>query len=101
MLIVVSDMKLNTDIQALEQIASKQAEVDRLRTESANLRAEKEQWQSNEYRLQTDFRAVQSERAKLQQLIDNLNSVSAESEKSRSEERKRLEKRVEEVQRET
>jgi len=31
--------------QALEQIASKQAEVDRLRTDAANLRAEKEQWQ--------------------------------------------------------
>lgn len=56
--------------------------------------------QSNEYRLQTDFRAVQNERAKLQQLIDNLNSVNAESEKTRSEERQRMEKRVEEVQRE-
>jgi nucleoprotein TPR len=50
--------------------------------------------------LQTDFRAVQKERAKLQQLIDNLNSVSAESEKTRAEERQRMEKRVEEVQRE-
>jgi nucleoprotein TPR len=57
--------------------------------------------QSNEYRLQTDFRSVQNERAKLQQLIDNLNSVSAESEKSRSEERQRMEKRVEEAQRES
>ena len=56
--------------------------------------------QSNEYRLQTDFRAVQNERAKLQQLIDNLNSVSAESEKTRSEEKQRMEKRVEDVQRE-
>lgn len=57
-------------------------------------------WQSNEYRLQTDFRAVQNERAKLQQLIDNLNSVNSESEKTRSEERQRMEKRVEEAQRE-
>lgn len=56
--------------------------------------------QSNEYRLQSDFRAVQNERAKLQQLIDNLNSVSAESEKTRSEEKQRMEKRVEDVQRE-
>lgn len=35
----------STDGQALEQIASKQAEVDRLRTDAATLRAEKEQWQ--------------------------------------------------------
>lgn len=62
---------------------------------------EKLTWvQSNEYRLQTDFRAVQNERAKLQQLIDNLNSVSAESEKTRLEEKQRMEKRVEDVQRE-
>lgn len=58
------------------------------------------QAQSNEYRLQTDFRAVQNERAKLQQLIDNLNSVSAESDKTRLEEKQRVEKRVEDVQRE-
>ena len=36
---------VNTDNQALEQIASKQAEVDRLRTDASTLRAEKEQWQ--------------------------------------------------------
>jgi hypothetical protein len=36
---------INTDNQALEQIASKQAEVDRLRTDASTLRAEKEQWQ--------------------------------------------------------
>ena len=57
-------------------------------------------YQSNEYRLQTDFRAVQNERAKLQQLIDNLNSVSAESDKTKLEEKQRMEKRVEDVQRE-
>lgn len=40
--------------QALEQIASKQAEVDRLRTDAANLRAEKEQWQVSLRRLCRD-----------------------------------------------
>jgi hypothetical protein len=34
-------------------------------------------------------------------LIDNLNSVSAENERSRLEERVRLEKRIEELSRET
>jgi nucleoprotein TPR len=57
--------------------------------------------QSTESRLQSDFRTVQTERAKLQQLIDNLNNVNAEGEKTRAEERDRLEKRIEELQKET
>lgn len=43
---------------------------------------------------------MQSERVKLQQLIDNLRNVANEAEKSRIEEREGLEKRIEEVQRE-
>jgi len=39
----------NTDNQALEQIASKQAEVDRLRTDASTLRVEKEQWQVSSF----------------------------------------------------
>jgi len=41
--------------KALEQIASKQAEVDRLRTDAANLRAEKEQWQVSLFGLSRDM----------------------------------------------
>ena len=51
--------------------------------------------QSTEDRLQTDFQTVQTERTKLQQLIDGLNNVNAENEKTRTEERIRLEKRAE------
>jgi len=53
--------------------------------------------QSTEDRLQSDFRTVQSERARLQQLIDGLNNVNAENEKTRTEERIKLEKRADEV----
>ena len=55
--------------------------------------------QSNESRLQTDFRTVQSERARLQQLIENLNNVGTENERTRNEDRMRLEQRIEELQR--
>jgi nucleoprotein TPR len=44
---------------------------------------------------------VQTERTRLQQLVENLNGLSTESERTRSEERVRLEKCVEELQRET
>lgn len=56
--------------------------------------------QSTEARLQADFRTVQSERAKLQQLIESLNNVSAENERTRAEDRAKAESRVEELQRE-
>jgi nucleoprotein TPR len=56
--------------------------------------------QSIESRLQSDFRSVQSERARLQQLIENLNNVNTESERTRVEERNRLMHRIEELQRE-
>jgi len=48
--------------------------------------------------LQSDFRTVQSERARLQQLIDGLNNVNAENERTRTEERIRLEKRADELE---
>lgn len=90
----------NEQRAALEQVAARQMESDRLRNEAAMLRAEKDQWKSVEARLQSDFAQVQSERVKLQQLIDNLRNVANEAEKSRIEEREGLEKRIEEVQRE-
>ncbi|WRT66753.1 uncharacterized protein IL334_003716 [Kwoniella shivajii] len=90
----------NEQRSALEQVATRQAEADRLRNETAMLRAEKEQWKSTEARLQSDFAQVQSERVKLQQLIDNLKNVAGEAEQSRVEERSQLEKRIEELQRE-
>ncbi|KIR70583.1 nucleoprotein TPR [Cryptococcus deuterogattii CA1014] len=90
----------NEQRAALEQVAARQVESDRLRNEAAMLRAEKDQWKSVEVRLQSDFAQVQSERVKLQQLIDNLRNVANEAEKSRIEEREGLEKRIEEVQRE-
>ncbi|EIW67749.1 hypothetical protein TREMEDRAFT_64341 [Tremella mesenterica DSM 1558] len=87
--------------QALEQLAVRQAESDRLRNEVAAVRAEKDLWQSTENRLQADFRTVQSERAKLQQLIDNLNTVHSENERTRVDERAGYERRIEELQRDS
>nr|ODO02371.1 nucleoprotein TPR [Cryptococcus depauperatus CBS 7855] len=91
----------NEQRAALDQVATKQAEADRLRNEAAMLRAEKEQWKSIESRLHSDFCQVQSERIKLQQLIDSLRTVVTEADKTRIEERETLEKRVESLQRET
>ncbi|WOO78025.1 Nucleoprotein TPR [Vanrija pseudolonga] len=85
---------------ALEEVANHQSTEARLRDEAANLRAEREQWESVQSRMQTDFSTVQQERVRLQHLIDNLNSVSTENERTRTEERTRLERRIDELQRE-
>lgn len=85
---------------ALEQVAQHQAQETRLRDEAALLRAEKEQWESIQSRLQSDFSTVQQERVRLQHLIDNLSNVSTENEKTKNEQRTMLEKRIEELQRE-
>lgn len=85
---------------ALEQVAQHQAQETRLRDEASLLRAEKEQWESIQSRLQSDFSTVQQERVRLQHLIDNLNNVSTESEKTKNEHRTMLERRIDELQRE-
>lgn len=64
------------------------------------MRAEKEQWESIQSRLESDFAAVQQERAKLQHSIDTLNSIHGEHERTRAEERAKLERRIDELQRE-
>lgn len=43
---------------------------------------------------------MQEERARLQQLIENLQGIAAENERTKAEERERLEKRIDELQRE-
>jgi hypothetical protein len=72
----------------------------RLRDEASQLRAGKEQWESMQTRMQADFTIVQQERANLQHLIDNLKGINSESGRTRTEELTRLEKRIEELQRE-
>ncbi len=56
--------------------------------------------QGTESRLQADFRAVQSERARLQSLIDGYTNVNVESDRTRNEERAKLEAKVDELQKE-
>lgn len=87
--------------KALEDVVSHQASETKLRNEAARLRAEKEQWESFQSRLQSDFAAVQQERARLQHSIENLTSVQGENERTRGEERAKLERRIDELQRET
>ncbi|CED83939.1 Uncharacterized conserved coiled-coil protein [Phaffia rhodozyma] len=59
--------------------------AERGRTDAANLRAEKELWKTIESRLQADLANLARERASLQSLTQNLQSVEAESAKVLSE----------------
>lgn len=86
--------------QALEEVATHKAAEARLRDESSLLRAEKEQWESVASRREADFAQVQQERAHLKYLMSNMDSVTTESDRARSEERTKLERRIEDLQRE-
>jgi nucleoprotein TPR len=92
--------QFNSNNQALDEVAMHQTAEGRLRDEASQLRAGKEQWESMQTRMQADFTIVQQERANLQHLIDNLKGINSESGRTRTEELTRLEKRIEELQRE-
>jgi len=56
--------------------------------------------QSREARLETDLKTTQASQAKSQHLLDSLTNVGTESEKSRSEEKRKLERQVQALQQE-
>jgi hypothetical protein len=56
--------------------------------------------QSTQNRLENDLRAVQNDKMRLQALMDGLSNVNSESERTRADEKIKLEKRVDELQKE-
>jgi len=50
--------------------------------------------------LETDLKTTQASQAKVQHLLDSLTNVGTESDKSRSEERRKLERQVQDLQQE-
>lgn len=84
----------------MEQLAAHQSSETRLREEAALLRAEKEHWESVKTRSETDLATVQQDRARLLQSVESLQGINSEHQRTRDEDRAKLEKRIEELQRE-
>ena len=82
------DMSAHTNAEALLDAKSC---LERLRTEAANLRAEKELAKGNEARLLAENQVIITERTNLSSLLQNISATHADMERSANEHRRRLE----------
>ncbi|EGE85361.1 nucleoprotein TPR [Blastomyces dermatitidis ATCC 18188] len=84
--------------QVAEDLVEARGLVDSLRRESANLKAEKDLWKKIEKRLVEDNESLFNERARLDSLNANLQSMLNEREHLESESRRRLQSTVENLE---
>ena len=71
--------------QAVEELVDNNSLLESMRTETANLKAEKSLWKSIEQRLSQDNESLTQERGRLNGLIANLQSILSEHERNDSE----------------
>jgi nucleoprotein TPR len=76
--------------QAAEELVDSKSLLESMRSEAANLKAEKSLWKTIEHRLMQDNESLSEERARLNGLIANLQSIQSEHERTDSEARRRL-----------
>lgn len=86
--------------QAVEELVDNKSLLESMRTENANLKAEKSLWKSIEHRLSQDNESLMNERARLNGLISNLQSIQSEHERNDSETRRRLVSQAEKLENE-
>lgn len=84
--------------QVAEELFEAKSQVDGLRHEAANLKAEKELWKSIEARLTEDNRALSDERTRLNKMIADLQNLQNERELAESENRRRLQNRIDSLE---
>lgn len=80
--------------QVAEELYEAKTHADGLRHEAANLKAEKELWKNIETRLTEDNRALGDERTRLNKMIADLQNLQNERELADSENRRRLQTRI-------
>ncbi|KAL1621757.1 Protein mlp1 [Diplodia seriata] len=84
--------------QVAEELYEAKAQADGLRHEAANLKAEKELWKNIETRLTEDNRALGDERTRLNKMIADLQNLQNERELADSENRRRLQTRIDSLE---
>lgn len=99
----LQDSLAKQDVRTLrvaEELVQAKSLVESLRSESSNLRAEKQLWKSIEKRLSDENSSLAEEKAKLNALLMNLQSIDKERELSTAESQKRLLVQSESLERE-
>ncbi|KAI6151410.1 hypothetical protein EDD17DRAFT_1636802 [Pisolithus thermaeus] len=91
------DQQIRLDIdkeRVMDELATAKSDLERLRNEVANLRAEKKIWESVQTRLIEDNKALSVERARLADLVANVQRIHGDLERSGENDRKRLETQI-------
>ena len=81
--------------QVAEDLVEARALAESMRNETANLKAEKELWKRVETRLTEDNQSLLEERSRLNKMVSDLQSLQNERELADSENRRKLQARVE------
>ncbi|TGZ78735.1 hypothetical protein EX30DRAFT_383470 [Ascodesmis nigricans] len=84
--------------QVVEDLVEQKSIVESMRTDNANLKAEKALWKNIEERLQADNENLNQERARLNKMNADLQNMLSERERSDSESRRRLNAQVEKLE---
>lgn len=79
----------------VEELVETRTLADSMRTDTANLKAERELWKKIEARLTEDNRALMDERSRLNKMMADLQNLQNERELADSENRRRLQSRAE------
>ncbi|KXL48806.1 MAG: hypothetical protein FE78DRAFT_127698, partial [Acidomyces sp. 'richmondensis'] len=84
--------------QVAEELVEARSMTESLRNENANAKAERELWKRIEARLTDDNKSLMDERARLNKLVNDLQTLQNERELAESEGRRRLQGRVESLE---
>lgn len=84
--------------QVAEELIEAKTLADGMRSETANLRAERDLWKRIETRLTDDNSTLRDEKARLNKLMANLQSMQNERELADSETRRKLQSRIEHLE---
>jgi nucleoprotein TPR len=84
--------------QVAEDLVEAKSMAETLRTENANLKAEKTVWKSRETRLSEENSGLSAEKQQMNAIISNLQSLANERERSDSEARRRLQSQTESLE---
>lgn len=91
------DQQIRLDIdkeRVMDELATAKSDLERLRNEAANLRAEKKIWESVQTRLIEDNKTLSIERAQLADLVASVQRIHGDLERSGENDRKRLETQI-------
>ena len=86
---------------ASEELATANSQIERLRNDCSNLRAEKKIWENVQTRLLDENKLLSLERSRMADLIANVQKLHNDIDKSNESDRRRFETRIQDLESQT